>query len=242
MTLKKYEWLPSYLEDDSKVEAMRTAALAGRLDHLDRAACLDAYSVDFQSTRGDLLIVMSNTSGPAALPMGSLHHQGTYALENFGCGIRQAYQWMCSGLSDASFACSMDCADYIAGFRADLDSWAPFGYGVKECYSLPTEERCRLLFSPTLCWLVTALNLLKGVLMLVTALRRDSKPILTVGDAVASFMAVPDEHTVDMCLASKRDIAGNHGLWSRVPRRMARRRHHKFVAASPCRWVTCLLM
>ncbi|KAK4234231.1 hypothetical protein C8A03DRAFT_38010 [Achaetomium macrosporum] len=245
MALQNRSALPAYLRNDN-LEAMHTAAIEGRLDRLDRSACLDAYASNFQSTRGDMLLVTPGFPLPATPPYGKdfrIQRNASFVLQNFACGIRQAYQWMCSQDPEYASICSTPCEDVIPRYKADPDGWTPFGVAaVKECYSLPTEERCKLLFSPTLCWLVTALNLFKGILMLATALRRDTRPILTVGDAVASFMAVPDEWTTDMCLVSKQDVVKSKGLWPREPMRLEFRRRRKFAAASAGRWMTCVLM
>ncbi|KAK4249236.1 hypothetical protein C7999DRAFT_39652 [Corynascus novoguineensis] len=235
-----------------RLNILYDAAISGRLIRMDREECLDTYARNFQSSYGELLLVTPDpTKDGTDLP--SPHrHPATLALANFGCGIRQPYQWMCTGRLETEGICGTPCEDVIPEFRADPDQWQPFGVGarggVAECYALPTEERCRLLFSPTLCWVVTGLNLVKGVLMLVTALRGRRKEqggvILTMGDAVASFLRVPDEATADMCLASKEIVvAGTRtGLWSREPRTVTGWRRRKFVAASSRRWMVCVLL
>lgn len=223
-----------------QLQTLRDAALSGHLTRLPLSACIDAYASNFQSTRGDLLLVTTN----ATLSPPGPTKQATYALQNLGCGMRQAYQWMCSQREGRGNLCVTPCEDVIGEFRAKPETWRPLGVaGVRECYSLPTEERCKLLFSPVLCWVVTGLNLVKGVLMLVTGLRGGGRrrPLLTVGDAVASFMAVPDETTVDMCLVGKGDVVGGGRLWSREPREV-RGRRSKFAAARPGRWLACVVM
>ncbi|KAL2166979.1 hypothetical protein VTG60DRAFT_1902 [Thermothelomyces hinnuleus] len=200
-----------------RLTALHDAALSGRLVRLDHDACLDAYAANFQSSYSDLLLV---TPDPHAdEPMSSPIQHQAFAFQD-GCGIRQSYQWMCSQQEDEVFAF--------------------------ECYALPTEERCRLLFSPTLRWAVTGLNLVKGVLMLATALRSGEGQqglVLTVGDAVVSFTRVPDEATVDMCLASKDEVekGTKTGRWSREPRTVDTWHRLKFAAANPSRWAVCVV-
>ncbi|KXX74328.1 hypothetical protein MMYC01_209950 [Madurella mycetomatis] len=235
MTTENRTSLPAYLQTSS-MEAMYRAALDGRLERLDRDACFDAYASNFQSTRGDLLLVQPGTDLPTNGPYAS-----SMGLEHFtsGCAGNQAYDWMCSGL----YYNSETCSDRIPWLRDDLARWTPYGHPVKECYSLPTTERCKLLFSPTLCWVVTMLNLLKALLMLTAALSTDTKPLLTVGDAVASFMRAPDESTRGLCLTSKNDIVESGGSWRESRRLLSEfRRRRKFATAGVGRWALCLLL
>lgn len=242
---------------------------------MDLKVCIDTYSTSFQSSHGDLLLVTTepttanhhaneNITGASVYP-------GTYALQNLGCGIRQAYQWMCSQAQDAGAQCETPCEDTVGKFQSDPASWTPLGVQeIGACYALPTPERCKLLFSPMLCWIVTSLNLVKAGLMVAAALwgggrtssekqeggeygmlpggggeeRRagQDRLILTVGDAVASFMEHPDEATVDMCLTSKQDVIRSTGFWSKEPRKISSWRRPKFAAASPTRWMVCVLL
>lgn len=235
MTTENRTSLPAYLRT-SRLEAMYRAALDGRLERLDREACFDAYASNFQSTRGDLLLVQPGTDLPVRGPYaGSIGSE----LATSGCNGFQAYEWMCAELGLGT----EPCPDKIPWLREDLAGWTPFGYPVKECYSLPTTERCKLLFSPTLCWLVTMLNLLKALLMLTAALRAGTEPLLTVGDAVASFMRSPDESTRGLCLTSKKDITESWGSWRESRRLLSEfRRRRKFATASVGRWGLCLLL
>ncbi|KAK4140112.1 uncharacterized protein C8A04DRAFT_15254 [Dichotomopilus funicola] len=240
--------LPTYLLTPHLTN-LYDAIHTGVLHRLDLQLCVDTYSTNFQSSHGDLLIV---TSAPTT----ANHHANenitsassypaTYALDNLGCGIRQAYQWMCSQAGDAGTVCAAPCEDSVGKYRADPASWTPLGVQeVGACYALPTPERCKLLFSPMLCWIVTALNLVKAGLMVATAFwgAGQDRLILTVGDAVASFMEHPDEATVDMCLASKQDVIKSTGFWSKEPRKISSWRRSKFAAASPTRWMVCVLL
>ncbi|KAK1473981.1 hypothetical protein CCUS01_05571 [Colletotrichum cuscutae] len=46
-----------------------------------------------------------------------------------------------------------------------------------------------LLFSSVLCWTVTALNVIKGLLMLFVAYGNTERPVLTIGDAIAMALS-----------------------------------------------------
>lgn len=239
--------LPEYFRWDI-FDDMYQLTVEGRLDQLDPAACLDAYAVDFQSTRGDLLLVRHGFDLPQEFD--AANEQLGFVDDAFfhllGCGTWQAYQWMCNQESVDTTYCKGQCQDQIAQYRQDpASAWTPYGQPVKECYSIPTGEHSRLMFSAVICWIVTALTLVKALLMLTVAfaLGADHQPLLTLGDAVASFLEFPDETTTGMCLASKHDITKANGRWSPPPssaRLFAFHRQRKFAAVSLRRWIVCI--
>lgn len=130
--------------------------------------------------------------------------------------------------------------------RDDPLQWVnPFGVpssSIKAIYSQATEEHCKLLFNRTLCWIVTALNLLKGVLMLYVAFGSFDSPILTLGDSVASFLQRQDPYTESMCLKPRNSFSKKKGFWDRTPEPLKRKRTLKFAAVRRRRLCASLLM
>ncbi|KAF6790759.1 hypothetical protein CSOJ01_14451 [Colletotrichum sojae] len=106
--------------------------------------------------------------------------------------------------------------DWLVDFKAKPGSWTPFQSAVTERYSQRNDEHCKLKFSNLLCWIVVAVNLLKVALTLLVAFGRGESPLLTVGDAVASFLEHGDETTRGMCLKTKQDFY--IGDWSKESR------------------------
>ncbi|KAF0316725.1 hypothetical protein GQ607_016067, partial [Colletotrichum asianum] len=161
------------------------------------ADCLKAYGTAFQSSRGNLLLLSKN--GP--------YQAATSAKFGISSGdISQPFDWICQRVDEVQSGQST-CDDSLLEIRRNIQEWEPFGSPVEECYSQRTDEHCQVLFSRTLCWIVTALNLLKSLLMLFVAFGGGvEKPILTIGDAVASFLEHNDESTTDMCLKGNEDF------------------------------------
>ncbi|PYI03206.1 hypothetical protein BO78DRAFT_410014 [Aspergillus sclerotiicarbonarius CBS 121057] len=86
-------------------------------------------------------------------------------------------------------------------------------YPVEYCLSQKTTEHCELQFSPTICMVVIACNVIKFLCMLLTA-RCDRKDIfLTVGDAMASFLTRPDPTTERMGLLSRSNLTAGPQPW-----------------------------
>lgn len=119
--------------------------------------------------------------------------------------------------------------------------WKPLGLDVRGCYNKETFEHSRLFFSRAICWVVTTLNLAKAILMLFVAydgIGNTEKPILTVGDAVASYIQIPDGHTQKMCLKSKKGFSKEN--WEPSPKHFDHTRHRKFSGGSISSWVVCV--
>ncbi|CAI0645578.1 unnamed protein product, partial [Colletotrichum noveboracense] len=105
---------------------------------------------------------------------------------------------------------------------------------IKQCYAQRTPDHCKLLYSKTICWTVIGVNLFKAILMLLVAYGSYEKPILTIGDAVASYLEDIDKTTTSMCLTSNLDF-GRHG-WSITPRKFTSQPLRKLSVNKPMRW------
>ncbi|KAE8376759.1 hypothetical protein BDV26DRAFT_293783 [Aspergillus bertholletiae] len=79
-----------------------------------------------------------------------------------------------------------------------------------EYLAIKAEEHCQLLHSPVISVIISLTAFAKVVTMSLAArVSRDrSPPLLTVGDAVASFLTRPDPTTKGMCWVSSEDHEG----------------------------------
>ncbi|KAK1671921.1 hypothetical protein BDP55DRAFT_635346 [Colletotrichum godetiae] len=186
--------------------------LGDNVEKMDATPCMDAYRVAFQSSRGNLLIVSDDKKD----------ENRTQKIAGILAG-------------------NSTCEDYLRELRPKSEGWKPLGSSVKECYSQKTEEHCKLIFSSTLCWTVTAFNFAKGVLMLFVAFGMgEEDPLMTIGDAVASFLENQDESTADMCLKSKDHFVAQH--WSKGPIQYDLKPQRKSVAVTLGGWFMCFLL
>jgi hypothetical protein len=83
---------------------------------------------------------------------------------------------------------------------------------IEYCLSERAEEHCKVHWNLSIAALVTVLNVLKAALIFYTAFFTKEQPLMTMGDAVASFLEVEDPTTIGFCLASREDT------WSAGPR------------------------
>ncbi|KAF6802962.1 hypothetical protein CSOJ01_11236 [Colletotrichum sojae] len=214
-----------------RMNTMYEAFRDGKLERLSLSDCVGDYGAPFQSARGNVLLVKTGEEFP-----GIPEENATMLIAG---GMKQNSDWICKDWEPKSNSDEKTpCDDMLPRFKAEPGEWKLHGYRFKECYSQKTEEHCKLLFSSGLCWTVTVLNLLKAVLMLFVAFGGGERPILTIGDAVASFLKEEDPATKAMCLKSKKDFWKKD--WLDMARQYDPRPRRKFAAATRARWLTCI--
>ncbi|CAM1501052.1 Fc.00g102140.m01.CDS01 [Cosmosporella sp. VM-42] len=103
-----------------------------------------------------------------------------------------------------------------------------------------TSTSSSLTLSGSLLGVVAILNLL-FVLALVLAIARPSfEPLVTLGDALASFLADPDPTTQSACLMTKAEV--QRGRWGlREAKRWKKQSHRWIQTPSLTRWIVWLL-
>ncbi|KAF2463992.1 uncharacterized protein BDR25DRAFT_195847, partial [Lindgomyces ingoldianus] len=214
------------LSSDGCIFRLRELKANGELEQLDNLACINAYSRQFQ-TRGSVLVVTQNTSIPAVL------------RSKFGSPETDA-QWVCSEI--ASMSC--DISPGIGSLRANSSSWKPFGVeqSIAYCLSERVPEQCKVQSSLYLAIVVIVLNLIKAFVMFSLAVGVKEMPLMTIGDAIASFLCRPDPSSESMCLISKKDIKRGKNSWLKGPMPFKSRRRRLFAAASKTRLSLCMFI
>jgi hypothetical protein len=142
-----------------------------------------------------------------------------------------SYKWICSDEHKVGY--NTPCSSFINGIQSTPDDWkvgsldtssyyfhVTTTYPVDYCLSEKSEPRCKVQFTRTIAIVVTVLNFLKAILIFYTALGTKENPLLTMGDAVASFLERKDETTRGMCLLSVRDVKA----------------HNQYLLAGPQAW------
>jgi hypothetical protein len=213
---------------------------AQKLKRLEVGACIDAYATTFVTDRGSLILVTNNSTQLAA-PVPHDNEASSLLPLDFACRP-QPYDWICGMANatpcDAETACLTESID-----KAD---WRPFGSKVEYCLSEPVAEECSLHFSPRLAWVVIVFNLAKAILIAYVAFRIKENPLLTVGDAVSSFLERADETTESICLMEK----DNSHQWKKAmslslklaPMPYKGRRARLSTVVSWKRWATCMTL
>ncbi|KIK55855.1 hypothetical protein GYMLUDRAFT_174976, partial [Collybiopsis luxurians FD-317 M1] len=158
-------------------------------DILNPSQCLQAYATDFLSNRNDVIVVIgTNHTEPNGTLWGELG------------SVFTAYMTIQPGSTSYDWICSDPSRETNWSWTINYAIWSD-STSVNYCISQPAEPRCQLQFNLPLLALVIAFNIVKVVCMALAAIKINDKPLVTVGDAIASFTNNPDPHTRGMCLA-----------------------------------------
>jgi hypothetical protein len=216
------------------------------LERLSPSQCISSYAHDIITSRGDLILVLDSKNG------GGATHEFYYHFQE--CET-DSYQWICA--QDGQNSCEVDwvdghiihsaprCQNRLDGVSSNSSGWMPGNseFKVDHCWSRRVPEKCRLQFSLHLAVVVLVLNAAKAFLMCMTAFGATEPPMLTVGDAIASFLANPEPHTEGMSLVSKEDVVKEKKLENlKRPRIFHATQTRWFKAASKTRWIMCIMM
>lgn len=214
----------------SAVEAMLSNVQADpdRFSRLDREACLVAYSNTLLTQRSNLILVTSGTDAGDNNSDNSLLDDYYYAFNESIDLKRTRYEpfdWICysSSRMRKEFREAADryqvgagpCDAWVDKIITNADKWTPYDYDVDHCLSERIEERCAFNGNTAILAVVIAFNALKIACMLWVAFGLDRHtfsaadsdlPLITVGDAIASYLRRPDPITEGYCMWGQRDF------------------------------------
>ncbi|KAH7411965.1 hypothetical protein DE146DRAFT_751110 [Phaeosphaeria sp. MPI-PUGE-AT-0046c] len=200
---------------------------AGLLDRLEPKDCISQYATSIQSNRRNVLLVASDENFPPPEENAYLNNSHVYWASPFyandarnGQDSSNAYNWICSTLNLEGV-----CSNNVDGVRNNVQSWrvgnkctggvadAQMGHAcdyktapVEYCLSQKAQPHCRLQFDSSIAIVVTILNFVKAVLMFYIAYCIPEEPLITMGDAVASFLQISDRYSQGLCLLSIHDV------------------------------------
>ena len=170
-------------------------------EDLTLSQCLNLYNTDFLSSHGNLFLITNHTSNSASndtLLRSSLD-KGFQAMIN---------RWICPPSLWGPRTCD---TNELVSKVAKGDPWlVTIEEGeeveVTGCKSKITKERCKVQFSLGIMIAVIACNLVKACGMIMTVVRSREPTLVTLGDAIDSFLRIPDSTTIGICFADRRFI------------------------------------
>jgi len=240
-----------YLTYDLAASKMYALLVANRLTRLTPSDCIAAYSSGtYQTSWGSVILVTANKTD-ALLSYAYQNELRTSAGRCF-----DPYGWVCGHNTrlipwyESSFdACRSlgSCSSKVRTpeFENDQSSnWRPFGNKVDYCLAEPVPQRCTVEFSSQLAAVVIIFNAVKVVVLLYIFLGVKENPLITVGDAIASFLQREDETTRKQCLMSR---ANGVQTWEQGgneprPRLFHATRQRWYQAVSRTRWAICIFL
>lgn len=223
------------------------------------AECFQRYIATFQSGYRNLLLVADNVTT-------TVKHLETRFYRGFRCNSEQAPVWTCAYASQRTAGylnqCTSPCntPNMTTAMEKAIASgiWSPLEDSVKYCLAQSSETPCTLNISTAVVTVVVLFNAVKIAFMLFTlfyALPHHSRPLLRLGDAVASFLDLPDAESANKSLLSRKlynklcllDLGAGPTHKSRivlgpVVQTYKPRSQHWFDAVSGRRWTFCIFI
>ncbi|KAI0521797.1 hypothetical protein F5B22DRAFT_502769 [Xylaria bambusicola] len=150
-------------------------------------------------------------------------------------------QWLDIGM------CSLRNFLHVSGFRAGLAAVIivvaialQVIYNAVIFFTQTSQDECAVNVSSAMLVIVALLNIILVVTMAVILARSSFEPLATLGDAIRSFLRVPDPMTTNASLLTKADL--HQGHWDEdVTKQYTPRSHFWLEAPSLTRWILTIL-
>ncbi|KAH8817577.1 hypothetical protein DL96DRAFT_1622786 [Flagelloscypha sp. PMI_526] len=200
---------------------------------LDNRECITAYTQRILSDRSNLVLVTSTTprddSFAAAYgnkcqnPEADIIQEGTgylhpavFCHQNsslFTVIPWRAELWTNSANDPNSTApftwiCNYDsaCGTLYQGIRDHASTWTAFGFAIDHCLSQTSENQCSFNAATSLLIVVIIFNVFKVAAVGYTLHALQDKPLITIGDAIESFLVQRDSYTTGKHLLTAQDV------------------------------------
>lgn len=204
-----------------------------KFTNLTSAQCVEAYATNFVSQYGNVILISSNpnTSNSSIISCSFIGHQHEIP-----------YSWVCGDgwSADPHIHGQQQQVCTLTNATQGLSTWTVDRSSIDYCLVHKVSEACELNLSRTIMFVVIGMNIAKVCIMILTVWKLQEPTLVTIGDAVASFLERPDTTTKGMCLAKKTDFIRES--WNlRPPKVWSPKKYFWFRAASVNRWTTCIL-
>lgn len=199
---------------NNDIKELQQQAQNGSLLRLDNRDCILQFAVDIVSNYTAVLLVTKETANPSNQTLlGSLQYSLPKEMISSSPGDT-AYAWVCDGgeYCDGSKQAQQSDQWVIRPNFPGVESPKEYGYTVDHCLVRLAPQNCQVDLSVNLMITVIVCNAIKLGCFLMCLSIKEHKPLVTVGDAVCSFLAHPDPTTVGLGPVSSRDV--RHGAWT----------------------------
>ncbi|KAK0319137.1 hypothetical protein LTR54_013789 [Friedmanniomyces endolithicus] len=176
---------------------------ASAIQNLTNSDCIAAYGTSFISGHSHLLLVTSQKGN------GSNHTVFSYEEIQTSSGAGPNDDWICTDSEEAQGTTNCD----ISGARNNAATWTMYGAPIEYCLAQIAPSHCKLQFSMQILITVILMNVCKSACMFLTLYRQKDATLVTIGDALSSFLDRPDPLTKDRCLMAKVDVHNGPLRW-----------------------------
>lgn len=154
---------------------------------LSASECYAAYDTTYQTKYGGVILLSDDVE------TATRYDWATEELVYKPFSGASPHPWLCAE--------GTPCAEGAA-----KSNWTVGGYRVHSCLSERVPQLCKLQYSLPLTITVIAANLIKAIVLCYVSFSKGDAPLLTTGDAVASFLHKHDRFSVGSCLLSSKDV------------------------------------
>jgi len=236
-TVKKYGEigyqtdLPEIQLFSSMLEGYNTST--ENYEDLTPLECTKAYNTDFVSNHRNLFLITKDSSN-------TMHNDTILDIIRIRSNLTLQSSWMCGGNSSW---CSTDvpAADLKRGLPWRTKFSTAGEVEIARCKSEITDGKCKVRFSLEIMIVVIICNLIKACCMITAVVRSREPTLVTLGDAIDSFLRVPDPTTKGMCFADREFIKGGwRSVWRTRPRKWEQKEVQRWwTSVGMVRWITC---
>ena len=194
--------------------------------------CMELYGRDYLPDRGHVMLVTSQRNN--SQPIEPLGLEGEFDPGS-------PFLWMCVDYPDTYKgyrSCSIDKLRQHASNWTVLSDHPTTEHSVVQyCISQQKEEHCSVQLHVNIMAIVIVANCIKIMVMLLTLRTQRHDPLVTLGDAIKSFLKKNDPTTSGTCLKGKAEFIS--GRWSTSAKTWHPQRPYWFQGASKSRLLIC---
>ena len=221
-------------------------------EDLTPSQCTKLYNTDYVSSHRNLFLITKQSSNTTR------NNTILDMIQVGNLGISPS-SWMCAYdlageprvYLEAAFPCdpSVLTAKVTNGLPWRVTLTTGEEVEISGCKSEKTAERCRVQFMLEIMTVVICCNFVKVFCMVMVLVRYREPTLVTLGDAVDSFLRNPDPTTIGICFADRRYIKKEWGCdgWRVEPRQWKQKGVQRWwTSVSATRWITgnffCLII
>ncbi|PLN76236.1 hypothetical protein BDW42DRAFT_188808 [Aspergillus taichungensis] len=175
--------------------------------------CVEQYNNEYNTKKGTLLLVADREYFDESSSLSQWETLMGAGGRNWLTGLNEGY-WQTNN-SIAVHTGHWNYADWSfrdpMNGRTNNSTWQDYDAFYSSRLGLE-DEKCQLYFSLPICLAVVICNIIKVICMYLTARTDRTGVLLTVGDALSSFLDKPDRMTKGRCFLSRHDMMGWHAL------------------------------
>ena len=216
-------------------------------EDLTPSECTKIYNNDFMSSHRNLFLITKDSSNTT--------HNNTL-LDMIGF-------WGIGGVSPSSWMCAYSLAGEGRVYReapapcdsseltSNVTSGSPWRVKlttgeeveISGCKSERILEKCKVHLVKNIMIVVICCNFVKVCCMVMVIARSREPTLVTLGDAMDSFLRAPDPTTMGICFADRPYIKRewSRGGWRAEPRQWKQKEVQRWwTSVSKTRWITCI--